>query len=62
MSDQKEQYVTADAEKRAISGAPDEAGDVALGVFEEVRGGAGASVGDDKDLLWKIDIRLMPLL
>jgi hypothetical protein len=63
MSDQKEKYVTADTEKHAISGAPDEAGDVALGVFEEVRGGVGAiDVGDDKDLLWKIDIRLMHLL
>ncbi|CAO2654934.1 Nn.00g116670.m01.CDS01 [Neocucurbitaria sp. VM-36] len=60
MADSKEQYMTSDAEKHVDSSC-DPGGDVALGVFEEIREGAIGSV-DDRKLLWKIDMRLMPLL
>ena len=60
MADSKEQYMTSDAEKR-VDPPRDLGGDVALGVFEEIREGAIASV-DDRKLLRKIDMRLMPLL
>lgn len=60
MAESKEQYTTSDAEKH-IDASHDLRGDVALGVFEEIREGAIGSVEDSK-LLWKIDMRLMPLL
>lgn len=59
MSDKNEQYVTADAEKHSLSATPD-AGGIALGVFEEVREGSYGV--DDRALLWKLDLRLMPLM
>ena len=60
MAESKEQYVTNDSEKH-IDPSRDVGGDVALGVFEEIREGAIGDV-EDRKLLWKIDLRLMPLL
>lgn len=36
--------------------------DTAFGVFEEVREGLAIDNVDDRSLLWKIDLRLMPLM
>lgn len=41
---------------------PSSNADEALGIFEEVKEGHIEEVIDDKKLLWKIDLRLMPLL
>ncbi|KAJ4368343.1 hypothetical protein N0V83_006699 [Neocucurbitaria cava] len=60
MAESKEQYMTSDAEKHTDA-SHDLRGDIALGVFEEIREGALGSV-DDSKLLWKVDMRLMPLL
>lgn len=61
MADSKEQYTSSDAEKHLDTHDLGGGGDVALGVFEEIREGAADNV-DDRKLLWKIDMRLMPLL
>ena len=58
MSTSKEQHTAADIEKHD-SYSP-EAGDVALGVFEDL--GQANDAVDDSKLRWKIDIRLMPLM
>lgn len=62
MADMKAQYSAADAEKRGLTGLRDAAADVALGIFEEVREGAVTDGVDDRKLLSKIDLRLMPLM
>lgn len=53
----KEQQITENTEKHD-SYSP-EAGDVALGVFEEI---GHSNAVDDSKLRWKIDMRLMPLM
>lgn len=58
MSALKEQHIAADIEKH--DSYSQEAGDVALGVFEDL-GQNDNAVNDDK-LRWKIDMRLMPLV
>ncbi|KAF3004411.1 hypothetical protein E8E13_010264 [Curvularia kusanoi] len=58
MSTLKEQHIAADIEKH--DSYSQEAGDVALGVFEDL-GQNDDAVNDDK-LRWKIDMRLMPLV
>lgn len=58
MSLPKDQYITAGSEKQIDRSS--EAGDVALGVLEDVRDSDGAV--NDRRLLWKIDMRLIPLL
>ena len=57
MTTLKEQQITEDTEKHD-SYSP-EAGDVALGVFEEI---GHSNAVDDSKLRWKIDMRLMPLM
>jgi hypothetical protein len=57
MSTPKEQHIAADIEKHD-SYSP-EAGDVALGVFEDL---GHSNAVDDSKLRWKIDMRLMPLM
>jgi hypothetical protein len=57
MSTPKEQHIAADIEKHD-SYSP-EAGDVALGVFEDLEHSIAV---DDSKLRWKIDMRLMPLM
>ena len=58
MSTSKEQHTAADLEKHE-SCSP-EAGDIALGVFEDL--GQNNEGLDDSKLRWKIDMRLMPLM
>lgn len=41
---------------------PSSNADEALGIFEEVKEGHIEDFTDDKKLLWKIDLLLMPLL
>lgn len=58
MSTRKESFTATDAEKHDSNLL--DAGDVALGVFEDICEGEDAV--DDRKLLWKIDMRLMRLL
>lgn len=58
MSTSKENHTVADLEKHE-SCSP-EAGDVALGVFEDL--GQNNEANEDIKLRWKIDMRLMPLM
>jgi hypothetical protein len=58
MSTLKEQHTTVDLEKHDSYSL--EAGDVALGVFEDL--GQSNEAVDDSKLRWKIDMRLMPLM
>lgn len=60
MADSKDQYITSNGEK-PVDLSRDLGGDIALGVFEEIHESAIDSV-DDRKLLWKIDMRLMPLM
>jgi len=36
--------------------------DVALGIFEDLKSGHITETADDSKVLWKVDMRLMPLL
>lgn len=58
MSTAKGQHTAADMEKH--DNYSPEAGDVALGVFEDL--GQSNEAVDDSKLRWKIDMRLMPLV
>ena len=57
MSTPKEQHIAAEVEKH--DSYPPEAGDVGLGVFEDL---GQSNAVDDSKLQWKIDMRLMPLM